>query len=106
MPDQSQQLPQQQLQQQPQSQPQQGQLAVSAPMSVPASSPTASKGGVTPAPGNDSLAVDPDLEDPDEQVAKRPRLAESQDPSLEDEAVMSALAAHNNPAPVDHYGAE
>jgi hypothetical protein len=75
-------------------------------MSVPASSPAASKGGVTPAPGNDSLAVDPDLEDPDEQVAKRPRLAESQDPSLEDEAVMSALAAHNNPAPVDHYTTE
>lgn len=59
-----------------------------------------------PAPAADTLAVDPDLEDPDEQVAKRPRLEGSHDPSLEDDAVMSTLAAHDDPAPVDHYGAE
>lgn len=57
-------------------------------------------------PGSESLAVDPSLEDSDEQPAKRPRLDENQDPSLDDEAVLSALAAHNNPTPVDHYAPE
>lgn len=47
--------------------------------------------------GDDLGAVDPSLEDPDEHMAKRPRLHENQDPSLEDVAVMNALSAHNNP---------
>lgn len=50
--------------------------------------------------------MDPGLEDPDEQVAKRPRLDENQDPTLEDEAVLNALAGHGNPTPVDHYAPE
>ncbi|KAH8907221.1 hypothetical protein BR93DRAFT_928093 [Coniochaeta sp. PMI_546] len=54
-------------------------------------------------PGSESLVVDPSLEDSDEQPAKRPRLEETQEPSLEDEAVLNALAAHNNPNAVDHY---
>jgi hypothetical protein len=57
-------------------------------------------------PGSESLAVDPSLEDPDEHPHKRQRLdEENQDPSLEEQAVMNALAAHNNPS-VDHYAAE
>ena len=42
----------------------------------------------------------------DEPELKRPRLDVNTDPSLEDEAVLTALAAHNNPASVDHYGQE
>lgn len=42
----------------------------------------------------------------DEPELKRPRLDDNTDPSLEDEAVLTALAAHNNPASVDHYGQE
>lgn len=57
-------------------------------------------------PGSESLVVDPSLEDSDEQPAKRPRLEETQEPSLEDEAVLNALAAHNNPNAVDHYAPE
>lgn len=57
-----------------------------------------------PVPTPEPLAVDPSLEDPEESAAKRPRLEESQDPTLEDEAVLNALAAHNNPA--DHYAQE
>lgn len=57
---------------------------------------------------DDELVMDPSLEDPDEQVAKRPRLDNSQDPSLDpDEAVLSAaLAAHNSRTSVDNYDAE
>ncbi|KAK3320952.1 hypothetical protein B0T19DRAFT_253922 [Cercophora scortea] len=65
----------------------------------------------TPMPGDDDLAVDPSLDDVDvgdvddasQHMAKRPRLDPNQDPSLEDEAVMHALAAHNNPNAVDHF---
>jgi hypothetical protein len=56
-------------------------------------------------PGSDSLAVDPSLQDTDEHPSKRQRLDESQDPSVEDEAVLNALAAHNHPS-IDHYDAE
>jgi len=42
----------------------------------------------------------------DEPEIKRPRLDDNTDPSLEDEAVLTALAAHTNPAAVDHYGQE
>ena len=42
----------------------------------------------------------------DEPEIKRPRLEDNTDPSLEDEAVLTALAAHNNPGSVDHYGQE
>ena len=52
------------------------------------------------------MAVDPSLTDSDEQPAKRPRLEETVEPSLEDEAVLNALAAHNNPNVVDHYAPE
>ena len=47
--------------------------------------------------GDDLAAVDPSLEDPEEHMAKRPRLHDNSDPSLEDVAVMNALSAHNNP---------
>ncbi|KAK0626153.1 hypothetical protein B0T14DRAFT_509271 [Immersiella caudata] len=59
-------------------------------------------------PVDDDLAVDPsleDAEDDDDHAAKRPRLDDSQDHSLEDAAVLNALAAHNNPAAGD-YDAE
>ncbi|KAK0634765.1 hypothetical protein B0T17DRAFT_611730 [Bombardia bombarda] len=46
--------------------------------------------------------VDPDLEN-SEHIAKRPRLDESHDPSLEDEAVLNALTTHNNPTPENAY---
>ncbi|KAK0705123.1 hypothetical protein B0H67DRAFT_499020 [Lasiosphaeris hirsuta] len=55
-------------------------------------------------PVADDLAVDPSLEDADaddEHAAKRPRLDEN--PSLDDEAVMNALAAHNDPSSGNPY---
>ena len=64
---------------------------------------------------SDDIAVDPSLENPDvqdedddEPVAKRQRLVEeNQDPSLEDEAMLSALAAHSQTGNDDHqYGQE
>ncbi|KAK3315173.1 hypothetical protein B0H66DRAFT_606076 [Apodospora peruviana] len=59
---------------------------------------------------DEELAVDPSLSN-DEQAAKRPRLDEPQSASLEDEdeAVLSALTAHNahnNATSVDHYAPE
>lgn len=45
-------------------------------------------------------------EEPDEHAAKRAKLEENHDPALNDEAILSALAAHNNPAGVDHYNTE
>ncbi|KAF3765963.1 hypothetical protein M406DRAFT_322185, partial [Cryphonectria parasitica EP155] len=39
----------------------------------------------------------------DEHVAKRAKLEENHDPALNDEAILSALAAHNNPGSVEHY---
>lgn len=55
--------------------------------------------------GADDLALAPNGDD-SEHIAKRPRLEENQDPALDDEAVLSALAAHSNPTPVDHYSTE
>lgn len=60
----------------------------------------------TATPASEPMAVDPSLEDSDEQPAKRPRVEGTQEPSLEDEAVLNALAAHNNPNAVDHYAPE
>ena len=64
-------------------------------------------------PVDDELAVDPSLEDAeeaedddDEHAAKRPRLDDNQDQSLEDVAVLHALAAHNNPVAGDEYEPE
>lgn len=45
-------------------------------------------------------------EEPDEHVAKRAKLEENHDPALNDEAILSALAAHNNPGGVEHYNTE
>ena len=67
--------------------------------------PDGSLSGQDVTPVEDDLAVDPDLEDPEEHAAKRARLDDSQDPSLEDVAVLNALAAHNNP-PGDVYDQE
>ncbi|KAK4455600.1 hypothetical protein QBC34DRAFT_70913 [Podospora aff. communis PSN243] len=56
-------------------------------------------------PVDDELAVDPsleDAEDDEDHAAKRPRLDDNQDHSLEDAAVLNALAAHNNPAAGDY----
>lgn len=44
-------------------------------------------------------------EEPDEHAAKRPKLEENHDPALNDEAILSALAAHTSPG-VDHYNPE
>jgi hypothetical protein len=58
----------------------------------------------------DDLAVDPSLgAEPDEEhAAKRQRLDDSQEPSLEveDEAVLNALAGHNNPTTPGEYATE
>ncbi|KAK4115670.1 hypothetical protein N656DRAFT_775609 [Canariomyces notabilis] len=56
---------------------------------------------------DDDLAVDPNLEDDlEEQPAKRPRLNESQDSSIEDETVLSGLSVNNNPTPGGEYTSE
>ncbi|KAK4133009.1 hypothetical protein BT67DRAFT_443381 [Trichocladium antarcticum] len=56
----------------------------------------------------EDLAVDPSLEeDLDVKPAKRPRLSDdSQDASIEDEAVLNALSVHNNPTTPGEYAAE
>ncbi|KAK3304402.1 uncharacterized protein B0T15DRAFT_240516 [Chaetomium strumarium] len=56
----------------------------------------------------EQLAVDPSLDDgpEEEHAAKRQRLADSQDPSLDDEAVLNALAGHNNPTTPGEYTTE
>lgn len=45
-------------------------------------------------------------EEPDEHAAKRAKLEENHDPALNDEAMLSALAAHNNPDSIGHYNPE
>jgi hypothetical protein len=57
---------------------------------------------------SNDIAVDPSLEDDaeDEHSAKRQRLEDSQDSALEDEAVLNALASHNNPTPPGEYATE
>ncbi|ROW06425.1 hypothetical protein VMCG_04426 [Cytospora schulzeri] len=45
-------------------------------------------------------------EEPDEHAAKRPKLEENHDPALNDEAILSALAAHTQPGSVEHYNPE
>ena len=52
------------------------------------------------------MVVDPSLDDQVSQPARRPRLDETVDPTMDDEAVFNALAAHNNPNPGDHYAPE
>ncbi|KAJ4409961.1 hypothetical protein N0V82_009363 [Gnomoniopsis sp. IMI 355080] len=42
-------------------------------------------------------------EEPEEHAAKRAKLEENHDPALNDEAMLSALAAHNNPDSMSHY---
>lgn len=42
-------------------------------------------------------------EESDEHAAKRPKLEENHDPALNDEAILSALAAHTQPGTVEHY---
>jgi hypothetical protein len=56
----------------------------------------------------DGLAVDPSLvnEPTEEPAAKRQRLNDSQDPSLDDEAVLNALASHNNTPTPGEYATE
>ncbi|SPQ27459.1 640fcbc6-deb0-419d-8721-15944957a1c0 [Thermothielavioides terrestris] len=56
----------------------------------------------------DGLAVDPSLvnEPAEEPAAKRQRLNDSQDPSLDDEAVLNALASHNNTPTPGEYSTE
>lgn len=53
--------------------------------------------------GVDGLEVggvpfDQTSEEPDEHVVKRAKIEENHDPALNDEAILSALAAHNSPA--------
>ncbi|AEO61785.1 hypothetical protein MYCTH_2312344 [Thermothelomyces thermophilus ATCC 42464] len=57
---------------------------------------------------HEELAVDPSLggEPEEEHAAKRQRLDDSQEPTLEDEAVLNALASHNNPTTPGEYTTE
>ncbi|KAL2147885.1 hypothetical protein VTI28DRAFT_3363 [Corynascus sepedonium] len=57
---------------------------------------------------HEELAVDPSLgEEPEEEhAAKRQRLDDSQEPTLEDEAVLNALASHNNPTTPGEFSTE
>ncbi|KAK3387011.1 hypothetical protein B0H63DRAFT_145461 [Podospora didyma] len=53
------------------------------------------------------IAVDPSLELTDEKPPKRPKLASIDDAAaIEDEVVMNALSAHNNPTQLHAYPAE
>lgn len=54
----------------------------------------------------DEVSFDDADEEPDEHAAKRAKLEENHDPALNDEAILSALAAHNNPGSVVHYNTE
>ncbi|KAK4120802.1 hypothetical protein N657DRAFT_140917 [Parathielavia appendiculata] len=56
----------------------------------------------------EELAVDPNLEEEpeEEHAAKRQRLDDSQEPTLEDEAVLNVLAGHNNPTTPGEYTSE
>lgn len=46
----------------------------------------------------DGMPFDDASEEPEEHAAKRAKIEENHDPALNDEAILSALAAHNNPA--------
>lgn len=46
----------------------------------------------------DGIPFDDTSEEPEEHAAKRAKIEENHDPALNDEAILSALAAHNNPA--------
>lgn len=46
----------------------------------------------------EGVSFDETSEEPEEHAAKRAKLEENHDPALNDEAILSALAAHNNPA--------
>lgn len=61
-------------------------------------------GGVDAVDGVDGNPFDETSEEPDEHVAKRAKIEENHDPALNDEAILSALAAHTNPA--DDYNTE
>ncbi|KAB5585790.1 hypothetical protein GE09DRAFT_1048833 [Coniochaeta sp. 2T2.1] len=79
-------------------------LPSSMPSSMPSSIPQPHEPHAqSETPGSDAMAVDPSLDDQISQPAKRPRLEENVEPSIEDEAVLNALAAHANPSPGDHY---
>ncbi|KAJ4307040.1 hypothetical protein N0V88_000415 [Collariella sp. IMI 366227] len=72
------------------------------------SSVTAGMAPQAPMTMPDDLAVDPSLEDEPEdgRDAKRQRMSDSQDPSLEEVAMMNALASHNNPTTPGAYTSE
>ncbi|KAI7774690.1 hypothetical protein LA080_007997 [Diaporthe eres] len=53
----------------------------------------------------EGVSFEGESEEPDEHAAKRPKLEENHDPALNDEAILSALAAHTSPG-VDHYNPE
>lgn len=54
--------------------------------------------GVDGVDGVDEVAFEDTSEEPEEHAAKRAKIEENHDPALNDEAILSALAAHNNPA--------
>jgi len=68
---------------------------------VPAAAPFHEPAPVPPPP---ELTLDPSAEEFDEQATKRAKLDEAADHSLDDEAVLSALTAHN--APTSDYPPE
>lgn len=74
------------------------------PEGIPAQGETPPEAGAGAA---EPLALDASGDDLDEPAIKRQRLDDGADQSaLEDEAVLSALAAHSNSASVDHYAQE
>lgn len=46
----------------------------------------------------EGVSFEDGIGEPDEHTAKRAKLEENHDPALNDEAILSALAAHNNPS--------
>lgn len=83
-----------------------------APTPMMDAAPTQAQAQVPPPPPPQPMVLQPEgvsfegaSEEPDEHAAKRPKLEENHDPALNDEAILSALAAHTSPG-VDHYNPE
>lgn len=74
------------------------------PITVPGTQPA----DIMVPPPADTLVLGPDPNVVDEHAAKRQRIEDSAETSLDDEAVLRALAGQDNPASglSDHYGPE
>lgn len=72
----------------------------------PAPEPVADGASAPPPPPLEAMPLDASVGDLEEPDAKRPRLDENTDPALDDEAVLSALAAHSNATAAEQYDQE